>query len=74
MVFFRKSKEAISLAKKEKKKIDDALVDKLAAESQSEKNLKERIYDQINIPIWLLDIVIVVCIAALAYIILFKRA
>ena len=62
------------MAKKEKKKIDDALVDKLAAESQSEKNLKERIYDQINIPIWLLDIVIVVCIAALAYIILFKRA
>ena len=60
--------------KKEKKQVDEAMVDKIVKESQSEKNLKERIYDQINVPIWLLDIVIVASLAALAYIIFFKRA
>ncbi|MBQ7784764.1 MAG: hypothetical protein IJ381_01255 [Clostridia bacterium] len=59
---------------KKKKQIDEAMVDKIVKESQSEKNLKERIYDQINVPIWLLDIVIVACLAGLAYIIFFKRA
>ena len=60
--------------KKEKKQVDEAMVDKIVEESKSDKNLKEKIYDQINIPIWLLDIVIVGCIAALIYIIVFKRA
>ena len=59
---------------KKKKQIDEAMVDKIVKESQNEKNLKERIYDQINVPIWLLDIVIVACLAGLAYIIFFKRA
>ena len=62
------------LAKKEKKKVDEALVDKIISDQAGEKNLKERIYDQIRVPVWLLDIVIVACLAALAYIILFKRA
>ena len=59
---------------KKKKQIDEVMVDKIVKESQNEKNLKERIYDQINVPIWLLDIVIVACLAGLAYIIFFKRA
>ena len=66
-------KEEFPLAKN-KKPVDEELVDKIVKENQSDKNLKERIYDQINVPIWLLDIVIVACIAGLAYIILFKRA
>ena len=41
--------------------------------SPDEKNLKEQIYDRINIPIWLLDIFIAVCVIALAFILLFKR-
>ena len=64
----------MALFKKPEKKVDEAMVDKIVEEAQSEKNLKERIYDQINVPIWLLDIVIVASIAALVYIIVFKRA
>ena len=58
---------------KKKKPVDDALVDKIVKE-QDDRNLKEKIYDQLNVPIWLLDIVIVACLAGLAYIIFFKRA
>ena len=58
---------------KNKKPVDEALVDKIVKE-QDDRNLKEKIYDQLNVPIWLLDIVIVACLAGLAYIIFFKRA
>ena len=56
---------------KKKKPVDDALVDKIVKE-QDDRNLKEKIYDQLNVPIWLLDIVIVACLAGLAYIIFFS--
>ena len=59
---------------KNKRQVDEELVDKIVKDNQSDKNLKERIYDQINVPIWLLDIVIVACLAGLAYIIFFKRS
>ena len=65
---------AIIEKKPEKKKVDEEMVDRIVAQTQAQKPLKERIYDQINVPIWLLDIVIVACLAGLAYIIFFKRA
>ena len=58
---------------KNKKPVDEALVDKIVKE-QDDRNLKEKIYDQLNVPIRLLEIVIVDCLAGLAYIIFFKRA
>ncbi len=59
---------------KKKDPITEEELDAAGKEIKYEKNLKERIYDQIKVPVWVLDIVIVGCIAALAYIILFKRA
>ena len=59
--------------KKEQPVIDEAAIDKIVEERKNEKNLKEQIYDRINIPIWLLDIFIAVCVIALAFILLFKR-
>ena len=56
---------------KGKKPVDDALVDKIIKE-QDDRNLKEKIYDQLNVPIWLLDIVIVACLVGLGYIIFFS--
>ena len=59
--------------KKEKPVIDEAAIDKIVEERKNEKNLKEQIYDRINIPIWLLDIFIAVCVIALVAILIFKR-
>ena len=59
--------------KPQKRQIDEEAVDKIVKETKAQKNLKERIYDRINIPIWLLDILIAVMVAALAYILIFKR-
>ena len=59
--------------KKEKPVIDDAAVDKIVEERKNEKNLKEQIYDKINVPIWALDIFIAVCVTALVFILIFKR-
>lgn len=59
--------------RKEKPKIDEEAIDKIVEETKQQKNLKEQIYDRINIPIWLLDIVIAVMTIALAYILIFKR-
>lgn len=59
--------------KKEKPVIDEAAIDKIVEERKSEKNLKEQIYDKINVPIWVLDIFIAVCVIALAGILIFKR-
>lgn len=61
------------MAQKEKKRVDEEMVDQIIKERQSEKGWKEQIYDKINIPIWLLDIIIAVLIAAFAYILIFKR-
>ena len=60
----------MSEEKKSKKKIDEAMVDKIVEETKQQKNLKEQIYDRINIP---LDVFIVVCVVALAAILIFCR-
>ena len=59
--------------KKTKKKIDEAMVDQIVKESKQQKNLKEQIYDRINIPLPVLDVLIVVCVIALAAILIFCR-
>ena len=60
--------------KREKKRqVDEAMVDQIIKERQSQKTWKEELYDRINIPIWLLDIIIALLVAALAYILIFKR-
>ena len=64
----------MSLSEKTPRKVDEAMIDKLAEEAKQAKNLKEEIYDKINVPIWLLDVIIVLCVAALFYILVFKRA
>lgn len=63
----------MSEEKKPKKKIDEAMVDKIVEETKQQKNLKEQIYDRINIPLPVLDAFIVVCVAALAAILIFCR-
>ena len=64
----------MSLSDKTPRKVDERMVDQIVEEAKQAKNLKEQIYDRINIPIWLLDIIIVACVAVLFYIIVFKRA
>ena len=59
--------------KKPKKKIDEAMVDQIVKESKQQKNLKEQMYDRINIPLPVLDVFIVVCVIALAAILIFCR-
>ena len=59
--------------KKPKKKIDEVMVDQIVKESKQQKNLKEQIYDRINIPLPVLDVFIVVCVIALAAILIFCR-
>ena len=59
--------------KKTKKKIDEAMVDQIVKESKQQKNLKEQIYDRINIPLPVLDVFNVVCVIALAAILIFCR-
>ena len=58
--------------KKPEQKIDEEMVDRIVEETKQQKNLKEQIYDKINVPVWLLDIVIVLCAAALLWIIVLK--
>lgn len=60
--------------KPKKKPVDEAMVDKIVEETKQAKTLKEQIYDRINIPIWVLDIVIAACVIALFYILVFKRS
>ena len=65
------------MANEEKKngktKIDEEMVDQIVKEAQQSKNLKEQIYDKINIPIWALDILIVLLVAALFAVLIFGR-
>ena len=63
----------MSEEKKSKKKIDEAMVDKIVEETKQQKNLKEQIYDRINIPLPVLDAFIVFCVVALAAILIFCR-
>ena len=64
---------AIIEKKSGKRKIDEEMVDRIVEETKRQKNLKEQIYDKINIPVWALDVLIVVMVAALAAVLIFGR-
>ena len=64
---------AIIEKKPGKKKIDEEMVDRIVEETKQRKNLKEQIYDKINIPVWALDVLIVVLVAALVAVMIFGR-
>ena len=59
--------------KKPKQQIDEGKIDEIIQQRQNEKGWKEKMYDKINIPLWLLDIIIALLIGAFFYIIIFKR-
>ncbi len=64
---------AIIEKKPGKKQIDEDMVDRIVEDTKKQKNLKEQIYDKINLPVWVLDIIIAVLVAALAWILIFHR-
>lgn len=64
---------AILEKKPEKKQVDEAMVDRIVEETKARKNLKEQIYDKINIPVWALDILIGVLVAALVIVLIVGR-
>jgi len=64
---------AILEKKPGKQKIDEEMVDRIVEETQKQKNFKERMYDKVTMPVWALDILIVVLFAALALILIFGR-
>ncbi len=59
--------------KKEKRPIDEEMVDRIVEETKQRKNLKEQIYDKITMPVWALDIIIVLLVAALVLVMIFGR-
>ena len=64
---------AIVEKKSGKKQIDEEMVDRIVEETKQRKNLKEEIYDKINIPVWVLDVLIAVLVAALGAVLIFGR-
>ena len=50
---------AIIEKKPGKKQIDEEMVDRIVEETKQRKNLKEQIYDKITLPVWALDVLIV---------------
>ena len=64
---------AIIEKKPGKKQIDEEMVDRIVEETKQRKNLKEQIYDKINIPVWALDVLIAVLVAALIAVMIFGR-
>ncbi len=56
-----------------KNAVNEEMVDQIVKERQNEKGWKEQLYDKINIPLWLLDLIIVLLCAAFFYILIFKR-
>ena len=63
-----------TLEKKPKKKeIDEEMVDRIVEETMQQKNFKERMYDKVTMPVWALDILIVLLVAALVLILIFGR-
>ena len=64
---------AIIEKKPGKKKIDEEMVDRIVEETKQRKNLKEQIYDKINIPVWVLDVLIAGLGAALVAVMIFGR-
>ena len=64
---------AIIEKKPGKQKVDEEMVDRIVAEAQRQKPLKERIYDKVTIPVWALDVLIGALVVALAAVIIFGR-
>ena len=64
---------AIIEKKDKKKEIDEAMVDRIVEETKKQKNLKEQIYDKINLPVWVLDIVIALLVIGFIAVIIFGR-
>ncbi|MBQ9739462.1 MAG: hypothetical protein IJV91_00855 [Kiritimatiellae bacterium] len=64
---------AILEKKPGKQKIDEEMVDRIVEETLKQKNFKERMYDKVTMPVWALDILIVVLFAVLALILIFGR-
>ncbi|MBR3794956.1 MAG: hypothetical protein IKK34_02845 [Clostridia bacterium] len=64
---------AIVEKKPGKKQVDEAMVDRIVEETKQRKNLKEQIYDKINVPVWALDILIVGLVVALLAVIILGR-
>ena len=64
---------AIIEKKPGKKEIDEEMVDRIVEETKKQKNLKEQIYDKINLPVWVLDIVIALLVIGFIAVIIFGR-
>ena len=64
---------AIIEKKPDKQKVDEEMVDRIVAEAQRQKPLKERVYDKVTIPVWALDVLIGVLVIALGAVIIFGR-
>lgn len=73
MILGRRFPLAIIEKKPGKKKIDEEMVDRIVEETKQRKNLKEQIYDKINVPVWALDVLIAVLVAALVAVMIFGR-
>ena len=75
---FHLTQEGIPLAIIEKKpgkrQVDEKMVDRIVAEAQKQKPLKERIYDKVTIPVWALDVLIGVLVIALVCVMIFGRS
>ena len=56
-----------------KKEIDEEMVDRIVEETKKQKNLKEQIYDKINLPVWVLDIVIALLVIGFVAVIILGR-
>ena len=65
---------AIIEKKPSKKEIDEEMVDRIVEETKKQKNLKEQIYDKINLPVWVLDIVIALLVIGFIAVIIFGRS
>ena len=56
-----------------RRKVDEEMVERIVEETKQRKNLKEQIYDKINLPVWALDVLIVLLVVALIAVILLGR-
>ena len=65
---------AIIEKKPGKIEIDEEMVDRIVEETKKQKNLKEQIYDKINLPVWVLDIVIALLVIGFIAVIIFGRS
>ena len=64
---------AIIEKKPQKKEIDEEMVDRIVEETKKKKNLKEQIYDKINVPVWIMDVIIVGLVVAFLAVVILGR-